>query len=168
MNMKKVLFILVLVLMGFCSCFKSGEQTNQRLRQENQELKREIRDNTETLNALKEKIVILRKMLEEGEQLRPNRNQKEESRSIAVVDKNEKTIKYFIVLKIHQTTITLDPFEHIKNSLNDLTITFETTRNNYETIKVGSKLGGRFKSGSFLVDGDFSNLSIKVVDKYYK
>ena len=76
--------------------------------------------------------------------------------------------EYLITIRIHQGTFTLDPFEHIKNKINDVEITFPTTKEFYQSVRVDQELNKSFKAGSFIMDGDISHLKITVVKKDYR
>ena len=58
--------------------------------------------------------------------------------------------------------------EHLKNSINSVNLTIETSRNFYKSVNPGDVLENSFKGGSFLIDGDISELRITVKNKYIK
>lgn len=78
---------------------------------------------------------------------------------------NGKTPKYIVKFEIKQGTFTLDPFEHIKNSMNAIEVEIPVDRDYYDVLKIGQDLTDAFKWGSLVMDGDFSNLHMRVVSK---
>jgi DNA polymerase III delta prime subunit len=72
---------------------------------------------------------------------------------------------YMLQLEIKQSTFTLDIGEHIKNSANAIKLWIPTSKEFYNSISIGSEISDSFKFGSFIFDGDFSNLHVKVIDK---
>ena len=73
---------------------------------------------------------------------------------------------YVIRIKIHQTTYTLDPFEYMKNKMNDIEFEIPVDKEYYNTCKVGSKINDpRLKMGSLVMDGDFSKLKVTISGK---
>lgn len=70
---------------------------------------------------------------------------------------------YLMTFKVHQTTYTLNPFEHIKNVMND--VQFEVPVDEVYYNGGTSNVSGDFKLGSFVFNGDFSKLNVSVVGK---
>ena len=73
--------------------------------------------------------------------------------------------RYIVKFKIKQGTFTLDPFEHIKNEMNAIEVEVPVTRDYYNRLKIGQDLTDAFKWGSLVMDGDFSNLHMRVEGK---
>jgi len=76
-----------------------------------------------------------------------------------------KAPKYIVKFEIKQGTFTLDPFEHIKNSMNAIEVEIPVDRDYYNALKIGQDLTDAFKWGSLVMDGDFSNLHMRVASK---
>lgn len=76
--------------------------------------------------------------------------------------------RYFVTIEIKQSTFALSISEHIKNNINTVEFTFETTKECYDQMKVGTELSKNFKLGSLWFDGDISHLRIKVKNKFYR
>lgn len=72
---------------------------------------------------------------------------------------------YTLTLKIKQTTVTLDIWEHVKNEMNEVRFTIPTVKSFWDQQSNGSKLSNSWKAGSFIFNGDFSKLSVTVVGK---
>lgn len=78
---------------------------------------------------------------------------------------NGRTPKYIVKFQIKQGTFTLDPWEHIKNSMNAIEIEIPVDREYYHALSLNQDLTDAFKWGSLIMDGDFSNLHMRVVGK---
>lgn len=78
---------------------------------------------------------------------------------------NGRTPKYIVKFQIKQGTFTLDPWEHIKNSMNAIEVEIPVDRDYYNALKTNQDLTDAFKWGSLIMDGDFSNLHMRVVGK---
>ena len=73
--------------------------------------------------------------------------------------------KYIVKFKIKQGTFTLDIFEHAKNEMNSIEIEVPVNRDYYNSLSIGRDITDSFKWGSLVIDGDFSTLHMKVIDK---
>lgn len=76
-----------------------------------------------------------------------------------------KTAKYIMKLNISQTHFTLDISEHLKDSMNDIEIYIETSKDFYDKYNVGDTISDDFRVGSFIFKGSFGSWKIKVADK---
>ena len=82
---------------------------------------------------------------------------------------NNTNAMYVVRIKVHQTTYTLDPFEYLKNKMNDVEFEIPVDKTYYNTCKVGDKVNDpKFKWGSLIMDGDFSDLKITISGKSIK
>lgn len=72
---------------------------------------------------------------------------------------------YVLRLKIKQSTVTLDVWEHVKNSMNAIEMSIPVEKSYWESQRTGNKLSDQWKPGSLLFNGDFSKLVVTVVDK---
>ena len=72
---------------------------------------------------------------------------------------------YVLRLKIKQSTVTLDIWEHVKNSMNAIEMSIPVEKSYWESQRTGNKLSDQWKPGSLLFNGDFSKLVVTVVDK---
>lgn len=148
MKLIKLLIILITSIV-FISC--NTEQTESR--EVNQQLKEERILLESESNALKSSIETMYKhRLELVEEVK-------ELQSI------NKDSQYIIKLMIKQSTFTLSLSEHMKNSANAIYLEIPVQYDYYRLLKVSDNITDNFKIGSFIVDGDFSNLRVEVVDK---
>lgn len=74
-------------------------------------------------------------------------------------------LKYIVKFKIKQGTFTLDISEHIKNAMNSIEIEIPVNKDFYNHLSIGQDITDSFKWGSLVVNGDFSTLHMKVIDK---
>ncbi len=74
-------------------------------------------------------------------------------------------IVYVIELEISQSHFTLDLEEHLKDSMNEITIPIQVSEEYYYSIEEGDTLSDEFRLGSFILKGSIGNWDIKVVDK---
>ena len=138
--MKKILAFII-TLACLVSCYTDEDKA--RLQKECRELSSEVsylRQRKETLSSEVYSLNNERKALKSGRELR-----------------------YIVKFKIKQGTFTLDPFEHIKNNMNAIEIEVPVAKDYYNNLKIGQDLTDSFKWGSLVMDGDFSNLHMKVV-----
>lgn len=73
---------------------------------------------------------------------------------------------YIIKIKIHQTTYTLDLGEYVKNKMNDVSFEIPVDKAYYDKCSIGQTITDPgLKMGSLIMDGDFSELKIKITGK---
>lgn len=80
-----------------------------------------------------------------------------------LIQKDE--IIYVIELEIAQSHFTLDLDEHLKDSMNKISIPIQVSEEYYYSIEVGDTLSNEFRAGSFLFKGSIGSWEIKVIDK---
>lgn len=74
-------------------------------------------------------------------------------------------IKYIVKFQIKQGTFTLDIFEHIKNEINCIEVEIPVSKSFYDSVSIGTDITDSFKWGSLVMDGDFSTLHMRVINK---
>ena len=72
---------------------------------------------------------------------------------------------YVLTLEIKQATYTLDIGEHIKNSINAISMQIPVSKKFYNSVSVGTRISDEFKYGSLVFNGDFSELRVTVINK---
>lgn len=136
MTLKKYLIFLTTVLL----CFSlSGCYNNNSLALERENLLSEI----EHLKAEKENV----------------------KSEIAQTKEEKGTAKYVVTFKIKQTHITLDIGEHIKDSMNEITLEVPVDKEYYDMLSVGDVINDEFRMGSLIMRGSFGNWKITVENK---
>ena len=90
-----------------------------------------------------------------------NINKKIEEQSKIV----NRTAKYIMKINISQTHFTLNLEEHSKDSLNDIDIYIEVSKEFYDKYNVGDKIADDFRVGSLIFKGSFGNWNVRVAEK---
>lgn len=72
---------------------------------------------------------------------------------------------YIVKFQIKQLTYTLDIGEHIKNEINTISIEIPVCKEYYDQLNINQEITSKFKWGSLVMNGDFSKLRIRVVNK---
>ncbi len=75
------------------------------------------------------------------------------------------TAKYFVSLKIKQVHYSLDFTEHIKDSLNELTVRIPVDKEYYNEVEIGDVIDDSFRLGSLLAKGSAGKWKITVENK---
>ena len=73
--------------------------------------------------------------------------------------------KYVITFNIKQTHFTLDIGEHLKDSMNDISIEIPVDKEYYDSVEVGDVIDDSFRVGSFIWKGSFGNWKVTVESK---
>lgn len=135
--MRKVsLFLVVCItLMMFSGCVTQDEYLEQRCEQ----LREEISLLQEEKSMLEKEIVDTK--VENG------------------------TAKYIITFRIKQTHLTLDIGEHLKDSMNEITIEIPVDKEYYNSLSVGDVINDDFRMGSLVMHGSFGSWRITVANK---
>ena len=131
-------------------------QSNQESRERNDKL---IAERKSLENDISTKKIVLNKLQARNDYLAQQVN----SNDFAL--KCKKTI-YIVKIQIHQTTYTIDPAEYIKNKINDIEFEIPVDKAYYDNCIIGQKVSDPgLKIGSLIMDGDFSKLRVKIVNK---
>lgn len=75
------------------------------------------------------------------------------------------TAKYIITFNIKQSHFTLDISEHIKDSMNDISIEIPVDKEYYDSVNVGDNINDSFRMGSLIMKGSFGKWKITVENK---
>lgn len=75
------------------------------------------------------------------------------------------TAKYVITLCIKQTHFTLDLKEHLKDSINEITIEIPVDKDYYDSVSIGDVINDEFRMGSLILHGSYGNWEITVTGK---
>ena len=73
--------------------------------------------------------------------------------------------KYVVTFNIKQTHFTLDIGEHLKDSMNDISIEIPVDKEYYDNVEVGDVIDDSFRMGSFIWKGSFGNWKVTVESK---
>ena len=143
--MKKIVSVLLIVIMIFslCACSYKPDEALQveinRLEARKSEINSQIDALEDELNALKQTVTDTK--IETG------------------------NAKYVITLNIRQTHFTLDIGQHLKDSMNDISIQIPVDKEYFDSVKVGDIIDDSFRMGSFIFKGSWGNWKITVEDK---
>ena len=155
--MKKIIFLLVFCLM-MVSC-RVTDEDYQELKSEYVELSEQYDNLLSKKGSLNKSILELNGTISNLQtEIRDLRIEKE-------IIQNGRTPKYIVKFEIKQGTFTLDPWEHIKNSMNAIEVEIPVDRDYYKALTLNQDLTDAFKWGSLVMDGDFSNLHMRVISK---
>ena len=150
--MKKLLIFLALTV-SFISCGENYHRTQiSELKQEHKTLSTQVSTLRNSCDNLRQSQHYLSAQVRELET---------EKRALS----NGYEPNYILTLEIKQTTYTLDIGEHIKNSINAISMQIPVSKKFYNSVKIGTRISNDFKYGSLVFNGDFSELKVTVKDK---
>jgi hypothetical protein len=147
--MKKILLIIVTALV-MTSCYTNEDKEN--LQKECRALEMQKSNLNQEVSGLRNRKTTLYNEV----------NDLEKEKSALT---NGREILYIVKFEIKQGTFTLDPFEHIKNSMNAIEVEIPVNKDYYNKLSVGQDITDAFKYGSLIMDGDFSTLHMRVKNK---
>ena len=75
------------------------------------------------------------------------------------------TAKYVLTINIKQSHFTLDIGQHLKDSMNDISIQIPVDKEYFDSVNVGDVIDDSFRMGSLIFKGSFGNWNITVEDK---
>ena len=75
------------------------------------------------------------------------------------------TAKYVLTFNIKQTHYSLDITEHLKDSVNDVSIQVPVDKEYYDSVKIGDVIDDSFRVGSFIFKGSFGSWRITIENK---
>jgi hypothetical protein len=81
---------------------------------------------------------------------------------------NAKTLnskRFVITIQISQSHITLDLWEHIKDSANKIKIEIPVDEKFYNSVKIGTILNNSFRTGSLILKGSFGSWDVEIINK---
>ena len=73
--------------------------------------------------------------------------------------------KYVVTFRIKQYHFTLDIGEHIKDSMNEITIEIPVDKEYYDSVSIGGTVNDDFRVGSLIMHGSFGNWKVTVDKK---
>lgn len=146
----KKLFLILIAAIVMTGCYTSEDQ-------------KQLRDECRSLEAQKSSLTSeISRLQSRKSTLSTDVAQLEREKSAL---KNGKEPVYIVKFEIKQGTFTLDPLEHIKNSMNAIEVEIPVNKDFYNRLSVGQDITDSFKYGSLIMDGDFSTLHMRVKNK---
>ena len=73
--------------------------------------------------------------------------------------------KYVITFNIKQSHFSLDLGEHLKDTMNDISIEIPVDKEYYDSVEIGDTIDNSFRVGSFIWKGSFGNWKVTVESK---
>ena len=73
--------------------------------------------------------------------------------------------KYVVTFNIKQSHFTLDISQHLKDSMNDISIQVPVDKEYYDSIEIGDTIDDSFRMGSLIFCGSFGSWDITVENK---
>lgn len=135
--MKKLLSFVIVILMIFV--FSGCAENDEYLEQRCEDLREEISVLEDEKTALENEIADAK--VENG------------------------TAKYIITFRIKQTHLTLDIGEHLKDSMNEITIEIPVDKEYYDSLSAGDTINDEFRMGSLIMHGSFGSWKVTVDNK---
>lgn len=74
-------------------------------------------------------------------------------------------LRYILKLRLKQSHVTLDLFEHAKDEMNAIEFELPVDKEFYESIEKGKNIVDKFRTGSFLLNSSLGSWKMKVIDK---
>lgn len=85
---------------------------------------------------------------------------------IVIKEKVDKELaKYVLTIEIKQVHYNLDIADHLKDSMNAITLQIPVDKEYYDELDIGDSIDESFRFGSLVMKGSFGSWKIKVVDK---
>lgn len=75
------------------------------------------------------------------------------------------TAKYVVTFNIKQVHYNLSIENHIKDSMNDISIQIPVDKEYYDSVEIGQIIDDSFRVGSFVMKGSFGSWRVTVEDK---
>ena len=95
--------------------------------------------------------------------------EKAELEDMVTNEKVDKDVaKYVVTFNIKQSHLTLDISEHIKDSMNDISIEIPVDKEYYNSVEIGDTIDDSFRVGSLIMKGSFGGWNITVSNKEIK
>lgn len=142
--MKKILVILLslAICFTFIGCQTEEEQKTANIEKLNAEIIR-LENDIEVLKSAKSEI----------------------ENQITDIKVENGTAKYVLTLNIKQIHYSFDISEHLKDSMNDLSIQIPVDKEYYDSVSVGDVIDDSFRVGSAIFKGSFGSWKVTVEDK---
>ena len=149
MRILSLLFIVVLTIS--CESQEDIENDIKNLKSVRSNLEKDVKNLSYTIKEKKEKITSLSEKVKE----------------LGIYESN-KTPHYILKLKLKQSRVSLSVSKHIKDAINAIEFELPVDKDFYHSVNVGTKITDKFRAGSFVINGSFSNWNMTVESKIIK
>lgn len=86
---------------------------------------------------------------------------------VTTIQAEDKACEKYLKVELSQSRFSLDPFDHIKDSMNTVQFLLPVSCKFYDEVRVGDQLlKNRFRAGSLLISGSIGNWNLIVKQKY--
>lgn len=79
--------------------------------------------------------------------------------------KSGESPKYILKLRLKQSRVSLDLFEHAKDAMNAIEFEIPVDKEFYNQVSVGDEIVDNFRAGSFIINGSFGSWNMKIKGK---
>lgn len=79
--------------------------------------------------------------------------------------KSGESPKYILKLRLKQSRVSLDLFEHAKDAMNSIEFEIPVDKEFYNQVSVGDEIIDNFRAGSFIINGSFGSWDMKIKGK---
>lgn len=159
-------WLIVAVVLAGCNADESQHrelaEQNARLKQENKSLESSIISLKRQDDALRNSAILLG---QDPEKIKQSILSLRAEEAMAKKDRQAATCKYVLTVSLSQSHITLDLWEHAKDSMNTVRFKIPVDKDYYDHCEVGRSLNNDFRFGSLLMNGSFGSWSVTVVGK---
>jgi len=160
--MKKLIFIFALLLLVSCENEQDVKRDLEKLKIERTELETINKVERDHISVAKKNRDALRWVFEtEAKAL----NELRVEQGMVALGKEP---MYVLKLKMKQSRSGLSSLsisKNLKDNMNAIEFDLPVSREFYNDVKVGTSLVDEFRSGSFIMNGSFSNWKITVIEK---
>jgi len=73
--------------------------------------------------------------------------------------------RYILKFELKQVRLSLNPLSHVRDKINTIEFELPVDKEFYDSIHVGDLIIDRFRAGSFILRGSFSNWRMSVINK---
>ena len=73
--------------------------------------------------------------------------------------------RYILKFELKQARLSLNPLSHVRDKINTIEFELPVDKDFYDSIDVGDRIIDRFRAGSFILRGSFSNWRMSVINK---
>ncbi len=77
----------------------------------------------------------------------------------------DSSTRYILELRLRQERFSLNPFSHMKDAMNAIEFEIPVDKEFYDSVKEKQDIVNDFRSGSFIMEGTWSDWTLKVIKK---
>ncbi len=148
-TLKKILYILLIAFL-FVSCENENDVKTdlEILKEKRVSLQKQVQTLSNSKVSKSKEIILLNIKLKELK-----------------IYESGKTPQYILKIHLKQSHFSLSIKKHAKDAMNAIDFEIPVAKNFYHSVKIGTKITDKFRSGSFLLYGSFGNWNMTIKDK---